>query len=300
MTVADSAAPSALNAPQAIPGELARAWKPATRIAFRFCFIYFGLYVLFTQMLGSLLPLPFVTGLGDSRVSKAVTIWMAAHVFRIAHPIVTFETGSGDRIYDWVKNVCMLALAIFGALIWSMLCRKRPSYPNSYKWFRVFIRFALAATMFTYAFFKIIPLQMPFPFLPRLLEPYGRFSPMGVLWSSVGASPAYEIFAGCAEALGGLLLIFPRTTTLGALIALADMTQVFVLNMTYDVPVKLFSFNLILLALFLLAPEAQRLANFFFLNRAASPASLGLFFAACASTVSLSRFKLPSGCGSLG
>src|SRR5262249_26025686 len=77
----------------------------------------------------------------------------------------------------------------------------------------------------------------------------------------------YQRFAGGAELLGGILLIFPRTTTLGALVCLADMIQVFMLNMTYDVPVKLLSFHLILLSLFLLAPDLKRLTNFF-LNRA--------------------------------
>src|SRR5579862_8365956 len=67
--------------------------------------------------------------------------------------------------------------------------------------------------------------------------------------------------------LGGILLIIPRTTTFGALVCLADLTQVFVLNMTYDVPVKLFSFHLILLAVFLLAPDLPRLAGFFLLRR---------------------------------
>jgi hypothetical protein len=61
----------------------------------------------------------------------------------------------------------------------------------------------------------------------------------------MGSAPAYEIFTGCAEVAGGLLLIVPRTATLGALISLADMIQVFTLNMTYDVPVKLFAFHLI-------------------------------------------------------
>lgn len=125
--------------------------------------------------------------------------------------------------------------------------------------------------MVTYGMAKAIPLQMPFPNLTKLIEPYGNFSPMGVLWASMGAAPAYETFAGCAEMLGGILLILPWTTTLGALVCLADMTQVFMLNMTYDIPVKLFSFHFILLALFLLAPDLQRLADFFFRNRAAAP-----------------------------
>ena len=83
-----------------------------------------------------------------------------------------------------------------------------------------FTRFALASQMLTYGDGKACSLQMPFPFLIRLLEPFGNFSPMGVLWSSVGASPAYEMFAGSAEVLAGILLIIPATATLGALVCL--------------------------------------------------------------------------------
>jgi hypothetical protein len=139
------------------------------------------------------------------------------------------------------------------------------------KWFRVFVRFALAGQMLNYGVFKVIPVQMPFPHLPRLVMQYGDFSPMAVLWSSIGISPVYEVFLGCAEVFGGLLLIVPRTAMLGALVCLAEMTQVFMLNVTYDVPVKLFSFHLMLLPLFLLAPDLPRLINFFFLHRSAAP-----------------------------
>src|SRR5260370_37302481 len=127
--------------------------------------------------------------------------------------------------------------------------------------------------MLLYGMVKVVPLQMPFPFLTKLVEPFGNFSPMGFLWSSVGASPGYEMFVGSAEMLGGILLFLPRTTTLGALICLADATEVFVLNMTYDVPVKLFSFHLILMSLVLLVPELPRIASFFFSNRAVSPST---------------------------
>jgi hypothetical protein len=252
----------------------AARWKPVTRIAFRFCVVYFGLYIVLTQMLTSLL---FATtnDSGAFEVDnlppiKAAIVWIAAHAFRIAHPIVTYETGSGDRVYDWVELACIAVLAIVGTIVWSVLDRKRESYPKLYAWFRVFARFSLAATMFTYGAIKAIPLQMPFPNLNRLLERYGDLSPMGVLWASIGASPAYETFAGCAELFGGTLLAFPRTTTLGALVCLADATEVFLLNMTYDVPVKLLAFHMILLSIFLLAPDAKRLANFFLLDRSAS------------------------------
>ncbi|MGH9733354.1 MAG: DoxX family protein [Candidatus Acidiferrales bacterium] len=255
----------------------AARWKLATRIAFRFCVVYFGLYIVLTQMLTSLL---FATtnDSGAFEVDnlppiKAAVVWIGAHVFRIAHPIVTYETGSGDRVYDWVELACIVALAILGTILWSVLDRKRESYPKLYTWFRLFARFSLAATMFTYGAVKAVPLQMPFPGLNRLLERYGDLSPMGVRWASIGASRAYEMFAGCAELLGGTLLVFPRTTALGALVCLADATEVFLLNMTYDVPVKLLSFHMILLSLFLLAPDAKRLANFFLLDRRAPRSS---------------------------
>ena len=249
-------------------------WSPSLRIAFRFCFVYFGVYIVMTQMLTSLL---FATTndsgafeLDNLRPVQAVMVWTAAHVFHITGKIVTFETGSGDRYYDWIELAWIVSLAILATVIWSILDRKRQNHSRLHSWFRLFIRFSLAATMLTYGAFKFIPLQMPFPGLGRLIEPYGNLSPMGVLWASIGASPAYEIFAGCAELLGGILLIFPRTTTFGAFVCLADATQVFTLNMTYDVPVKLLSFHMILLALFLLAFDARRIANFFFMNRAAA------------------------------
>jgi hypothetical protein len=115
--------------------------------------------------------------------------------------------------------------------------------------------------MIGYGFVKVIPTQMSYPTLIRLVQPLGTLSPMGVLWTSMGSSPAYEIFTGCAELAGGLLLIIPRTATLGALVSLAAMIQVFTLNMTYDVPAKLLAFHTMLLACFLVAPDVPRLVR---------------------------------------
>src|SRR6185436_14220187 len=58
---------------------------------------------------------------------------------------------------------------------------------------------------------------------------------------------------------GAVLLFVPSLTVVGAMITFATCVQIFTLNMTYDVPVKLFSFHLILMCLVLLAPHARRL-----------------------------------------
>src|SRR4030095_10009978 len=67
-------------------------------------------------------------------------------------------------------------------------------------------------------------------------------------------------------------------TPLGALIALADMIQVWILNMTYDVGLKQISFHLILIALLILAPDFRRLVNVLVLDRARPPPSLPPLF----------------------
>jgi uncharacterized membrane protein YphA (DoxX/SURF4 family) len=256
-------------------------WNFASRVAFRFWFVYFGLYCLSTQILTALLPLPKVEIPDPSTFwpMRPIVLWTAIHIFRLSKPPAYADTGSGDKTFDWVLVFCLLLFAVLAAAIWSILDRKRQNYITLHKWFRLAIRLFLAGQMITYGLSKAVPLQMPFPYLTRLLTPYGNFSPMGVLWASIGSSPAYEIFAGCAELLGGILLIFPRTTALGALVCVADMIQVFMLNMTYDVPVKLLSFQLLLLALFLLAPDLKRLVSFFLLNRATEPSSQPLLFA---------------------
>jgi uncharacterized membrane protein YphA (DoxX/SURF4 family) len=263
------------------PVEPPKVWSPALRIAFRFCFAYFILFSLSNQILLELFPpaqnsrIPELSGLWPLR---QITFWTAAHVFRVHHPLVYTGSGSGDKTFDWVQVFCLLIIAGMITAIWSVLDRHRQNYVTLHKWFRLFMRFVMASELLVYGFAKVIPLQMPFPPLGKLVEPFGDFSPMGVLWWSIGSSRAYEIFAGSAETLAGILLIVPRAATFGALVALADMFQVFMLNMTYDVPVKLFSFHLILFSLFLLAPELPRIISFFFSNRPTGPSSQPALF----------------------
>jgi hypothetical protein len=255
-------------------------WSLALRIAFRFCVAYFTLFALSNQILAGLFVIPKVNipELSAHWPLRQITFWTAAHIFRIKRDLVYTGSGSGDKTFDWVLAFCLIVIAVLITCVWSILDRRRANYVVFHRWFRLAMRFMLASEMFLYGLDKIIPLQMPFPFLTRLLEPYGNFSPMAVLWSSVGASHSYEIFTGCAETLGGILLLTPRTATLGALVCLADMIQVFMLNMTYDVPVKLFSFHLILFSLFLLAPNLRRLLDFFFTDRTVAPSRQASLF----------------------
>jgi len=219
-------------------------------------------------MLGGLFPTPGIE-LPDLSAVPAVQslfAWIGVHVLGISEPIVLKQSGSGDKLFDWVQSFSLLLIAIIATVIWSVVS-KREHHTRLYTWFRLFVRFALGTTLISYGMAKAIPMQMPILALARLVEPFGNFSPMGVLWYSVGAAPAYEVITGCAELTAGILLFWPRTATLGALLALMDMTMVFILNMTYDVPVKLFSFHLVVLSIVIIAPNAKRLFDLFVLHR---------------------------------
>jgi hypothetical protein len=63
---------------------------------------------------------------------------------------------------------------------------------------------------------------------------------------------------------GGVLVIIPRFTTLGSLVLVGAISNVFVLNMSYDVPVKQYSFHLLLMCLFVVAPDLQWKTSFAF------------------------------------
>ena len=265
-------------------------WNIATRSAFRFFFVYLGLFVLcffpvyfrllFNPHIFSRLPLYGVWPM------RQLISWTGAHIFHVMHPL---DLGVGtDGIYEWVETFCLVVIAVLAAGIWSVLDRRRENYVTLHKWFHLIMRFVLATLMILYGMHKVIPAQMNFPNLFQLVQPFGHFSLTEVLWTSVGAAPGYEIFTGCMETLGGLLLIVPRTTALGALICLADLANVIMLNLAYDVPVKLTVFHWILLTLVLLAPEVPRLASFFFLNRATGPSpKLQLFCTSRANRIAL-------------
>lgn len=82
---------------------------------------------------------------------------------------------------------------------------------------------------------------------------------------------------GFAEIIGGSLLFFRRTVSLGAIITLAVTINIMAVNYFFDVPVKISSTILVLMSLFLILKDAKRYLNFFLLNKATEPVNFGSF-----------------------
>ena len=132
-----------------------------------------------------------------------------------------------------------------------------------------------------YGLGKVLPSQFGPPGfqLVFLSQQTAQLSPQGLLWAFMGASREYTIFAGLVETAGGLLLLPHRTATLGALISVAAMTHVVILNFAYDVVVKVLALQMLLIAVCVLAPDVPRLVNLLVLNRPVMPRSIRPLFA---------------------
>lgn len=205
----------------------------------------------------------FVTGLYPAVMNPLVT-WIGDVVFGVeanAQP-----TGSGDRSFNYILLLVTTTSALIVSMAWTAWARGAALSARAFDASRVLARYYLATTLLSYGWIKVFPLQFPLPGPDRLLQSYGDSSPMGLAWTFLGASSAYQIFGGLSELVGGYLLFWRRTSLLGALLGAGVMMNVMAINYFYDVPVKLFSSHLLLVAVFIAAPDLPRLVGLFGFN----------------------------------
>lgn len=203
--------------------------------------LYFSIYfILF------IFPFPLF---GFPIIVDNFFIWFGQNILGLDF-VKQVSTGSGDTIFDFVKLTFILILA---TVITIALLFTKPSFREKVTSISIIYgRFFLSCMLLSYGFAKFSEGQFGIPSLFRLEQSVGEMSPMGILWTFMGSSPAYSTFAGICQVTAGFLLLFRRTYVLGALVAFGVMTNIVVLNFCYDVPVKIFSTNLALISLFII------------------------------------------------
>lgn len=265
-------------------------WTSLQKNALRFFFIFFLIYLFFDP--NGVMPTSDLLGRYYAPLFHNLIPWVGKHLLNLPKPITIFSNGSGDTTYDYVWLFTTVLISIVGAIIWSISDRKTKNYRNLYFWVWVAVRYYLAITMLAYGGLKVVKLQFSAPSPIRLLEPVGNMSPMGLAWTYMGYSVGFNWFTGLGEISCGLLLLFRRTTTLGAIIGLAVAGNIMAINYAFDVPVKILSTVLVCMCLFLLFKDHHRLLNFFFRNREAQPSNIAsLHFKARWKNVTLTVCK---------
>jgi hypothetical protein len=247
-------------------------WTFTQKLVFRFFLILFLLYIFFNPN-GVLPYIDYAFNFYIKPFHKLI-VWIGKSILHLPDTITVFTNGSGDTTYDYVVIFFITTMSLIATVLWSVLDKRTKGYNKLFYWLCVVVRYYVAITMFTYGFVKIFKLQFPFFSPDRLLEPYGRSSPMGLAWNFLGFSQGYNYVMGSAEILSGIFLLFRRTVTLGAILTFFVASNIMAINYCFDVPVKLLSTTLVVMALFLVAKDFNRLINFFFLNKPTAPANI--------------------------
>lgn len=232
-------------------------WKGYEKIAFRFFFIYF---------LVQAVPL-------DWLYYKQVFTINWAHlkysdIFLLAHYMPQFIAGA-QSFAGWG---IVAAIAAVGTITWTVIDSNRTASQNNlYYWIRAIVRYRLAIGVIAYGFIKVFPLQSPYPSLSNLNTNYGDFTRWKLFSISLGIVPGYESFLGLVEVVAGLLLLYRKTASVGAVFILLFTGNVFVSNIAYEGGEVVYSLYLIILAIFVLSWDLPRIVTLLVLQKPTTP-----------------------------
>jgi hypothetical protein len=261
--VAQAVAPT--MTPDARGDATAAVWPIWQRVLFRFFFVYWLLQITPWAWFSDLPGASFIIGYYEKLVDWAVYA-SNARFFHVRDKLIP-TNGSGDTSYAWTQLWLYLSLALIVCVAWSVIDRRRHAYQSLSYWLRMIVRYYVASAALGYGIIKLFGLQMGFPTTSQLSTPLGDLLPMRLSWLFIGYSMPYQVFSGVMETVAGLLLLYRPTITAGLLAATGAFLNVVMINLSYDVPVKLYSSHLLAACLFLLAMDAPRLLNLFVLNR---------------------------------
>ena len=219
----------------------ANKWTFTQKIAFRFFFAYFFVVCF---------PFPL-------------------DQFEFLRPVINPYNDLRNWAISQTGNRILFNLyfATLVSLIWSFADRRRINYDKLDQWLRLYLRFTLAYFMISYGLAKVILVQGATITESRLVLPYGIQKPSYLFWHLLGYSDAFQRFVGWTEIVGGLLLLWRRTVTIGTIILVIILIAVLMVNFCFGIRVRYIPIHLLLIAIFLLWKDRKRLMNLFFLNK---------------------------------
>ena len=241
-------------------------WSPVKKFLFRFFFVYFFVYSF---------PFPFDSFDFTKPIAQPLYNfwdWLVLHVgekwyhIRTSTAFPMFDK-MDDSGYGLVFTFLNLQFSAVTATCWTLADHRRKNYEKLYQWLRLYLRYYLAASLFGYGFLKVFPSQFEPITAANLAMPVGDQSAMMLAWNFMGYSTVMMRFTGIAEVGAGILLLFRRTTTFGAILSSCVFSYVVLMDFCFNVPVRLFASHLLVISIFLVLEDRHRLLHIFFLNK---------------------------------
>jgi hypothetical protein len=243
-----------------------RQWKSWEKIAFRIAFIFFICICIPNS---------------PEWYKQALSLdWSRLH-YRDLYDIARFGSGInlfGNTIFGTSLNgyanwIITLGVSAVLGLAWTLILNWRKvqvdNYDTLYYWLRAIVRYRAAIGIIGFGFTKLLPTQMPYPSTALLNTDFGDFTAQKIYWLSIGIVPWYQVFAGVVEIGAGVLLLFRKTTLLGAILLFGALGDIVYVNFAYDGGVHVYSSYFVLLSAFLIAHYVPQLYRLFILEKTA-------------------------------
>jgi hypothetical protein len=232
-------------------------WSNSEKLLFRTVFAFILLLIL---------PL-------DAKFWRALFSTNWGHfqdLLRLVNYFPNFFPGHKWGIASFVNVGLVFLASLAAAFIWSFFDRGAQNYAQLYSWLRVIVRYRLALALITYGLIQLFPLQFPKLTISDLNTNYADFLPWKIYYLTNSAAAAhYEETVGLFEVLSGLLLLWRRLATIGAVIAIAVLLNVVVVNFAYQLGDHVYATFLFGLAALLVLKDAGRIFDLLVLRRKA-------------------------------
>ena len=163
----------------------------------------------------------------------------------------------------------MVGMALLSSLIYVWLWQRREQFNTRYSalqhaWLQGIIRYWLALSIASYGFAKILKTQFQTADF-TLDSTLSSVDGMGLTWYYFGYSYPLAVIIALFQIGGSFLLLYRRTTLLGAMIVLPVMVNIVLINLFYKISIgALFNSVVFLLALvFLILLHIKQLKSIF-------------------------------------
>ena len=153
---------------------------------------------------------------------------------------------------------------------------------------RTVLRYLVAVLIITYGFAKLNGSQ--FTILDSELDkPLGQVSGFWLTWYYFGYSQFYGNFIGLAQVLGGVLLMFGRTTLLGACLLLPIIANIILVDIFFSIDpgALLVALFIEVALLIILGPNLMEFYDLFWVKQKRPPSTI------CESTVATCAVSTP-------
>ncbi len=246
--------------------QLKTSRKPLKSFLTRFTLLYFVLYIY---------PYGFEYVYGIEREGfnslsfwEEITMWFSETFLGWELYENSLYKGFDSR-YDYSRFLLIALLSVILSIFWIFIETKlKKNYEYKLKSIlRVLLRYHVGFTLVMYGLGKVFMTQFGRMDVASLESTVGEYSGMSFLWTFMSHSKFYTMTTGWVEVIGGVLMLFRRTTFLGAFIVFIAMFNVVVIDIGYDVSVKMFAIHLFVMDLVLLWYYRKILIDIFLFNK---------------------------------